>query len=64
MMIVIALLLGGFVLGIMPDPAELIDNRRRYRMADHSGYSTQELRSITASVLRRDRRRPRYGINA
>lgn len=28
------------------------------------GYSKRELRRITAGVIRRDRRRPRYGIRA
>lgn len=64
MLVVIILVLAGIAVGYAPDLMELVDDRRRWRMADHSGYSPRELRRITSSVLRKDRRRSRYGIRA
>ena len=64
MVVVILLVVAGFVVGLMPDPEDMADAWHHWRAADHSGYSVRELRRITASVRRKDRRRPRYGINA
>lgn len=42
-----------------------VDHREgTYEVLSGSWYSRMELNRITASVLRKDRRRPRYGTNA
>ena len=41
-----------------------LPHRRKKEHFWNAGYSRRQLKRITASVIRKDRRRARYGINA
>lgn len=65
MLLVIVFTIAGIITGFLPEIVDVaLSVIAGHRRSALGGYSTRELRRITASVLRRDRRRGRYGLNA